>query len=86
MMEVRVPTVPTFQSRAMSFVEATTNVVVGYGVAVITQLLLFPTLGLHLAMQENVAIAAAFTIVSLVRSYTLRRLFEWLRLRRDDLH
>jgi hypothetical protein len=30
------------QSRAMSLVEAIANVVVGYGVAVLTQLLVFP--------------------------------------------
>ncbi len=30
------------QSRTMSLVEAVTNVVVGYGLAVITQMLVFP--------------------------------------------
>ena len=67
------------QSRAMSFAEAVTNVVAGYGVALLTQLLLFPTFGLYLAMTENVLIAGVFTIVSLVRSFVLRRLFERVR-------
>ena len=34
------------QSRLMSMVEAITNVVVGYGVAVVTQILIFPIFGL----------------------------------------
>ena len=67
------------QSRAMSFAEAVTNVVAGYGVALLTQLLLFPTFGLYLAMTENVLIAGVFTIVSLMRSFLLRRLFERVR-------
>ena len=63
----------------MSFAEAVTNVVAGYGVALLAQLLLFPTFGLHLAMTENVLIAGVFTGVSLVRSFVLRRLFERVR-------
>ena len=35
------------QARAMSFVESVANVIVGYGVAVVTQILIFPTFGLH---------------------------------------
>ena len=35
------------QSRLMSMVEAITNVVVGYGVAVVTQILIFPIFGLQ---------------------------------------
>jgi hypothetical protein len=34
------------QSRRMSLVEAATNVVVGYAIAVLTQLLVFPIFGL----------------------------------------
>ena len=34
------------QSRAMSLVEAMTNVVVGYGVAVLTQIVVFPWFGI----------------------------------------
>ena len=66
----------------MSLVEAVTNVVVGYGIALLTQLLLFPALGLHLKTGQNVFIAGVFTVVSLVRSFVLRRLFEGLRVRK----
>lgn len=65
----------------MSFAEAVTNVVAGYGIALLTQVLAFPMFGLQLALSGNVMIAGIFTIISLVRSYLLRRLFEQLRLR-----
>ena len=69
------------QSRWMSLVEAVTNVLVGYGVAVATQWAVFPLFGLHATLQENLVIGLVFTAVSLVRSYVLRRAFEALRIR-----
>jgi hypothetical protein len=69
------------QSRVMSFVEATTNVVVGYVLAILTQLAVFPLFGLEAALGEHLAIDMAFVAVSLARSYLLRRLFEAMRAR-----
>jgi hypothetical protein len=60
----------------MSLVEAITNVIVGYGVAVITQILIFPIFGLQTTLGQNLAMGGIFTIVSLFRSFCLRRLFE----------
>ena len=71
------------QSRTMSLVEAIANVVVGYGVAVLTQLLVFPLFGLHTTLAENMTIGAIFTAVSIGRSYCLRRIFEGLRVCRE---
>jgi hypothetical protein len=69
------------QSRAMSLVESLANVAVGYGVAVVTQILIFPTFGLHTTLAQNLMMGAIFTVVSIGRSYALRRLFEEIRLR-----
>lgn len=69
------------QSRWMSLLEAVTNVLVGYGVAVATQWAVFPLFGLHATLQENLLIGLVFTAVSLVRSYLLRRAFEAWRFR-----
>ena len=69
------------QSRAMSLVEAVANVVVGYGVAVVTQILILPVFGLQTTLAQNLKMGAVFTIVSLGRSYALRRLFEAIRMR-----
>ena len=64
------------QSRAMSLVEAVANVVVGYGVAVVTQMLVFPVFGLHATLAQNLKMGAIFSAVSIARSFTLRRMFE----------
>ena len=65
----------------MSLVEAIANVAVGYGVAVVTQTLVFPLFGLTATLAQNLGIGAIFTAVSLVRSYALRRAFEAIRQR-----
>jgi hypothetical protein len=71
------------QSRLMSLVESLANVLVGYGVAVVTQMAVFPLFGLALTVTENLLIGLIFTVVSIVRSYVLRRGFEALRVRQS---
>ena len=63
------------QPRWLSFMEAVTNIVVGYGFAVVTQMIVFPLFGLHASLGENLLIGGLFTCISLARSYMLRRLF-----------
>lgn len=65
----------------MSLIESIANVAVGFVVAVLTQILVFPRFGLQVTIGDNFVIAAVFTLVSIVRSYMLRRLFEALRMR-----
>lgn len=73
------------QSRLMSLVESLANVLVGYGVAVITQMAVFPLFGLAVTVTENLLIGLIFTAVSIVRSYALRRGFEALRVRQSAI-
>lgn len=63
------------QSRTASLIESVFNVVIGYGVALASQLVIFPMFGVHLSLGDNFAIGAWFTIISLVRSYAIRRWF-----------
>ena len=75
------------QSRLMSLVESIANVAVGYGVAVVTQILIFPIFGLHTTLAQNLKMGAVFTVVSIARSFALRRVFETIRLASDkDYH
>lgn len=67
------------QSKAMSAVESIANVAIGYGVALLTQILVFPLFDIHATTQEHLAIGAIFTVVSLLRSYVLRRFFNRIR-------
>lgn len=69
------------QSHFMSLVEAVANVIVGYGVAVATQILIFPIFGLHTTLAQNMMMGAVFTVVSIARSYCLRRIFEAIRVK-----
>jgi hypothetical protein len=67
------------QTRFMSMIEAITNVVVGYGVAVVAQMLVFPVFGLHTTLVQNLKMGLIFTGVSLIRAFALRRVFEAVR-------
>jgi len=69
------------QSCLMSLVESVANVIVGYGVAVMTQILIFPIFGLHTTLAQNLKMGAIYTIVSIARSFGLRRVFEAIRMR-----
>jgi len=51
------------QSRLMSLVESVANVIVGYGVAVVTQILIFPVFGLHTTLAQNLKMGAVFTVL-----------------------
>ncbi len=66
------------QSRIMSAVESVANVAIGYCVALAGQMLVFPIYGIEASLTTNVAIGAWFTGISLVRSYYVRRLFNWI--------
>jgi hypothetical protein len=68
----------------MSLVEATANVAVGFGVAVLAQVAVFPLFGLHVGFADNLMIAAIFTAISIARSYALRRVFEAIRVRQNE--
>jgi hypothetical protein len=69
------------QSRTMSLVEAATNIVVGYVLAIATQIVVFPWFGIATGLAEHLTIGLAFVGVSLVRDNALRRLFEhWRRI------
>ena len=63
------------QSRIMSVVEAATNVLIGLVVSLISQLAIFKLYDIHITLSQNVEITMYFTVISIVRSYALRRLF-----------
>jgi hypothetical protein len=44
-------------------------------VALASQLLIFPFYDIDISLQDNIAIGVWFTLISLVRSYVIRRYF-----------
>jgi hypothetical protein len=65
----------------MSFLETALSTVIGLVVALGTQLLVFPLFGFNPPLGTNLAITAIFTVVSIMRQFMVRRLFEALHIR-----
>lgn len=63
------------QTKLGSLIEALMNIGVGYGVAPLSQLIIFPRFGINITFSANLYIGAWFTLISLVRSYIIRRWF-----------
>ena len=71
------------QSRAASMIEAGTNMLVGYTIAVGSQMAFLIALGLTVSVATNMTIGAWMALVSIARSYLLRRLFNWRLMHRQ---
>ncbi len=67
------------QTKKGSFVEAWVNVVVGIGIGYLTNIYVLPWFGLMVTKQDALFIGLIFTAISLVRSYCLRRFFNWIK-------
>jgi len=63
------------QSRIGSLVESSVNILIGYFVALISQIVLFPLFDIYISIQTNLWISGWFTLISLARSYVIRRWF-----------
>lgn len=72
------------QSRLGSMMEAIASTAIGYGVAVVSNLLLLPIFGFQPTLHEASSLALLFTGISLVRGYLVRRLFNWITLHANN--
>mgnify|MGYP003455143609 FL=1 len=66
------------QTRLQSLLEAWTNVIIGYFVALAAQIIVFPWYDIDVSISQNLQIGLIFTAVSIARSYLVRRLFNRL--------
>lgn len=64
------------QSRKMSIIETLANTTIGFVIAVISQMILFPVFGIFVSMETNIYLVVSFTIISIIRGYVVRRFFE----------
>lgn len=69
------------QSPRASAAEALLNILIGFWISVLTNVLLLPLWGYQVSVTQGVEIGLAFTLVSFLRSFALRRLFNYLALR-----
>jgi hypothetical protein len=63
------------QTKKQSLIESLTNILIGYTLAVISQLLIFPFFDIVVTLSETIEIALYFTVISIIRSYLIRRYF-----------
>ena len=63
------------QSKLESLYEAVINTFIGFVIAFISQLIFFPIVGIEATLGQNVLLTILFTLVSIVRTYIIRRYF-----------
>jgi len=66
------------QSRKHSVIETVFGTTIGFAVAFVTQMIVFPLFGIHTEVHDNISIGLIFTAVSILRGYAVRRLFNWI--------
>lgn len=69
------------QSHRASAIEASVNIMLGFGISVGITAVMLPALGHQVTLGQNVAMTSVFTVASFARAYGLRRLFNWLNYR-----
>jgi hypothetical protein len=63
------------QTKKQSFVEALSNTFIGFSISYLSTFLIFPLMGFNSSYKQNLIITIYFTIVSILRSYAVRRFF-----------
>ena len=69
------------QSKRMSIIEAVSATATSYCVAIGSQLVIYPYFGIQITLAQNFGLAGAFTVISLVRGYLVRRAFNHIHTR-----
>ena len=63
------------QTKKQSIIEVVANTVVGFIISVGVSVVIFPLMGIPVTFGENLGITLIFTVISLVRSFVMRRIF-----------
>jgi hypothetical protein len=63
------------QSRRHSIIESITQTVIGLLTSFIIQVILYPLMGIPVTFKQNIIITAVFFVVSIIRGYVVRRIF-----------
>lgn len=65
------------QTRTQSAIEAAMNILIGYGISMTANFLIFPLFGWEISLSQNLTLGVIYTGISFVRSYLLRRFYNW---------
>lgn len=63
------------QSKKNSLIETVTQTVIGLGTSILIQVIIYPLMGIPVTLFQNVIITFIFFVVSIIRGYFIRRLF-----------
>ena len=66
------------QSKKMNLIETVVSVAIGYVVALLSQIVVFPLFDIKVSLIDNLLIGLLFTVISIIRGYFVRRLFNWI--------
>lgn len=67
------------QTKLGSLIESLVNIAIGFGINFGMNLVILPLFGFHISLTNNFIMGLLFTVVSVIRSYTIRRFFNsWL--------
>lgn len=64
------------QTKLGSFYESLINVAIGFGINFIANLVILPLFGFDITLTDNLYIGLLYTVVSVARSYVVRRWFD----------
>lgn len=73
------------QTRAGSLIEAFINVLIGFWINYIANLLIFPLFGFQISLSDNFIMGLIYTAISIGRSYVIRRWFN-ARIHKTAMH
>lgn len=65
------------QTRWGSLRESCTNVVIGFAINYVANLVIFPWFGFHISLEANLVMGLLYTGISIARSYAIRRWYNW---------
>lgn len=63
------------QTKLGSFYEALINILIGWTINFTANMTIFPLFGWEISVEQNILLGTCYTIISLVRSYIIRRWF-----------
>jgi len=66
------------QTKHKSLIESIIQTIIGLGTSILIQIILYPMMGIPVTFSQNLIITLVFFLVSIVRGYFVRRIFEKL--------
>ena len=67
------------QRKLGSFVESLANIVIGFTINYVANITVLPALGVGISHKQALLVGVVFTVISVIRSYYVRRMFNKIK-------